>query len=111
MPMRYAALLVALSLVHVPLFVGSRSASAEEPFKPAAQKRLETGMKLYKERKYDEAIKQLREGYAMQGSPVFLYALGQAERMRGNCREALIHYQAFLDSHPLPSQAKAAQLF
>src|SRR5262249_17380323 len=110
--MRSAALLVvAFSLVQVPLLVGARPARAQEALRPATHKRLDSAMKLYKEHKYDEAIKQLREGYALQGSPVFLFALGQAERMRGNCREAVIYYQAFLDAHPLPSQAKGAQLF
>jgi hypothetical protein len=40
----------------------------------------------------------------------FLYAMGQVERLRGNCRTALVHYQAFLDTSPAADQVNAAKV-
>lgn len=77
---------------------------------PAAKLKLDRGMKLASERKFDEAIKELRAGYALSETREFLYALGQAERLRGDCKRALVHYNAFVDTDPPADQLSAAKV-
>jgi tetratricopeptide (TPR) repeat protein len=64
--------------------------------KPEARVHLERGLKLYDRQRYDEAIVELRAGLAIDPQPDLLYALGQAERRRGNCKRAVDYYQSCL---------------
>lgn len=97
-------LLAALLLAAPTARAGSRSSA--DP----AKAKLEEGMKLFSEKRYDEAIVVLRQGYAISNKPEFLYAMGQVERIRGNCQGAMLLYRSFLDSKPPASQADAAAL-
>ncbi len=82
----------------------------QPPMQKAAKARLDKGLKLFEAKKYDEALKELRQGYVLSNAPEFLYAMGQIERIRGNCRVALTHYQAYLDTEPASELAAAAKL-
>jgi tetratricopeptide (TPR) repeat protein len=64
--------------------------------KPEARVHLERGLKLYDRQRYDDAILELRAGLAIDPQPDLLYALGQAERRRGNCKRAVEYYQSCL---------------
>lgn len=85
-------------LLLVALVVAPRAAVAAPAhgIKPEARVHLERGLKLYDRQRYDEAIAELRAGLAIDPQPDLLYALGQAERRRGNCQRALEYYQSCL---------------
>lgn len=102
--MRVLLVIALVSLVARPVFAQVQS------LKPAAKAKLDKGMKLAGEKNYDQAIKELRAGYVMSEAREFLYAMGQVERLRGNCRAALVQYQSFLDSSPSSEQVSATKL-
>jgi tetratricopeptide (TPR) repeat protein len=77
--------------------------------KPAARALLTKGLRAYEVQRYAEAIESFREGYQLDPRPEFLYALGQAERMSGDCRRAIEAYRAFLRSGPTAVQAGSAE--
>jgi hypothetical protein len=85
-------LLAALALVGGAATVHAQKATATE--------HLVRGSKLYDQGHYDEAIAELKAGYAIEPRPDFFYALGQAERKRGNCKAAIGWYQRYVDSGP-----------
>src|SRR4051812_43482024 len=93
-PRALAVVCIALALV-----AGATIARAENP-KAAAMEHLVRGSKLYDQGHYDEAIAELKAGYALEARPDFLYALGQAERKRGDCKAAVAWYQRYVESGP-----------
>ena len=95
MSARHATL--ALSLVALTLAAGVARA---DNAKAAAAAHLVRGSRLYDQGRYDDAIAELKAGYALDARPEFLYALGQAERKRGDCRAAIGWYQRYVDSGP-----------
>ncbi len=100
----------ALLVVVLVSLAASPALAQIQALKPAARAKLDRGMKLASDKKYEDAIKELRSGYVMSEAREFLYAMGQVERLRGNCAGALMHYQAFLDTTPPPEQGNAARL-
>lgn len=76
---------------------------------PEAAQRLERGLRFYATQRYDEALVELRRGYEIDPHPDFLYAIGQAERMRGNCRGAVEAYRAYLRTRPPQAEEARAQ--
>ena len=101
---RAVAALVALAIV-----AGGALAWAAPP-KSAATEHLIRGSRLYEEGRYDEAVAELKAGYAIDARPDFLYALGQAERKRGDCKAAIGWYQRYVDSGPSSSRTVATLL-
>lgn len=67
------------------------------------------GSRLYEQGRYDDAVAELKAGYAIEPRADFLYALGQAERKRGDCKAAIGWYQRYVDSGP-SSQRTVATL-
>ncbi|HEY2745246.1 MAG TPA: hypothetical protein VGL86_11505 [Polyangia bacterium] len=61
---------------------------------------LERGLRSYAVGRYDEAIAAFSRGYELEARPDFLYALGQAQRMKGDCRAAVASYRAYLRTSP-----------
>jgi hypothetical protein len=82
---------------------------AVRPSQPTADRRLEAGIRWYRAQKYAEAIAEFQAGYQLDPRPEFLYALAQAQRLSGNCKAALVAYQAFLGTSPSEAQATEAQ--
>jgi tetratricopeptide (TPR) repeat protein len=72
-----------------------------------AKAALARGIALYNLQKYPEAIEQFEAGYQREPLPEFLFALGQAERLGGECARAIKSYQAFLRSRPNARQQEA----
>lgn len=65
------------------------------------------GNTLYQQGRYDEAVTELQAGYAVDPKPDFLYAIGQAERKRGDCKAAIRYYQQYVDSGQSPQRTVA----
>jgi tetratricopeptide (TPR) repeat protein len=78
--------------------------------KPAARAHLQAGMKLYEQEHFVEAIAELRQGLAIDPQPDILYALGQAERKRGDCAHAVEYYQSCLALVNDPAAAAAIKV-
>jgi tetratricopeptide (TPR) repeat protein len=76
---------------------------------PAAREHLERGRRHYDVQEYDAAIAEFKAGYKIDPHPAFLYALGQAQRQRGDCRSAIRSYQTFLRTSPDERRAAAAR--
>lgn len=76
----------------------------------AAQLRLERGLEAYRDRRYDEAIREFLAGFEADPQPEFLYALGQAARAKGDCARAGEYFRAFLATLPTPRQVEATQV-
>jgi tetratricopeptide (TPR) repeat protein len=76
---------------------------------PLAKEHLDRGLHLYDAQKYAEAIAEFQAGYEIDPQPDFLYAMGQAERLNGDCRRAVAAFEAFLRSGPNSKQEASAK--
>ncbi len=52
----------------------------------------------YKAKNYDAAVLSLTKSYALDAQPNSLYALAQAERLAGKCKDAIPHYEQLVDN-------------
>lgn len=105
--MRAAATLIAVALL---LVAGGRVRAEPRGMKAEARVHYERGLKLYERHQYDDAITELRAGLAVDPQPDILYALGQAERRRGNCGRAIEYYEACLGLVKEPAAAAALRV-
>lgn len=74
-----------------------------------AKERVAKGLEFYQAGNYDAAIVEFKAAYAAAPSSTMLYPWAQAERLRGNCRDAIDLYQRFIDSGPPQKAIEAAQ--
>jgi hypothetical protein len=65
-----------------------------------ATRHLKEGLKHYEAARYEEARESFRLGYEIEPRAEFLFAMGQTERLSGDCRSALHFYKRFLDTKP-----------
>ena len=79
------------------------------PLRRPAREHLERGTARYKSGDYAGAITELELGRQLDPQPVFHYTLGQAYRKLGDCKSAVDHYTAFLESHPPEVDAAAVR--
>src|SRR5882724_11088677 len=91
-------------LVVIACFVGVFGGNAAFAGKPLARptnheacEHLDRGNKLYNLRSFDEAIREFKAGALIESAPVFDYNLGQAYRQLGKYKDALWHYDRFLN--------------
>lgn len=89
-------------------FSTAATIAAAEPELPEARAHLERGMRHYEAQDYERAVSEFRAGYTLEPHRHFLYAIGQAERMRGNCERAIAAYNSFLRTNPPTSEAERA---
>jgi tetratricopeptide (TPR) repeat protein len=75
---------------------------------PSADAWLRIGLERYERGNLVGAIEAFERGYQREARPMFLFALGQAHRKRGDCDRARAMYDAFLATHPPEAQADAA---
>src|SRR5688500_8437696 len=61
---------------------------------------LALGLARFEREDYAGAIDAFERGHAIDPRPQFLFALAQAERLRGDCKAALIYYRKFLTTSP-----------
>ncbi len=69
---------------------------AVPPLAAEAKSYLDAGLALFDQGQFDEAVAQLRLAVAAQRHPDIYYALGQAERKRGDCEKALAYFRSGL---------------
>jgi hypothetical protein len=85
------------------------AAESAQPMKPEARAHLVRGLEHYEKGRFVEAVSEFLAGQAIDPQPEFRYALGQAERKRGRCAEAIVYYQSYLDTRPSSVQAATAR--
>lgn len=66
---------------------------AAEPKDPVARKHLETGQAAFGRDDYEAAIESYEKALAIEREPKVLYLLGQAEFLRGRCRESVGYFK------------------
>jgi len=69
---------------------------------------LQLGLQRYQAGDFKGAIDAFQRGHALDPRPQFLFAIAQAERLRGNCKGAVVYYDRFLATSPPEEQAEAA---
>lgn len=70
---------------------------------------MELGNRLLAAKRYQEALAEYQAGYVIDHEPTFLYNIGQAQRLGGDCKSAFESYRAFLRTGPPPERAQLAQ--
>jgi tetratricopeptide (TPR) repeat protein len=86
------AILVLLSVV--------AQAKKEDLVTTAARQHFELGRALFKQGRYQQALKEFESGYQMVPKPQFLLNMGQAHRHLGEFDEAARMYERFLAEAP-----------
>jgi hypothetical protein len=82
--------------------------AGEPAMKPEARAHLERGLAAYGDKDWTTAIREFREGYAIDPRPDFLFAWAQASRLSGDCARAIELYDQFVATGPAPEQRDAA---
>jgi hypothetical protein len=85
------------------------AADPRTPMVPAAKAELDRGLAKFASHEYATAITAFDAGFAIDPHPDFLYAKAQAQRLGGDCRGALLTYQAFLATDPPATEAELAR--
>jgi len=101
--MKHLLLLAALCAVPSTAVAGP---SAKD--KKAAKKHIKAATEAHKQEKFDVALTELQAAYALDPQPDMLYAIGQVQVKLGNCPEAIMSYEQFLETTPAPEVADAA---
>lgn len=73
-------------------------AVAETDKTALARELFDLGVEEYKTKQYAAAAASMSKSNALDPQPNALYALAQAERLSGNCKDALTHYQQVIDT-------------
>jgi tetratricopeptide (TPR) repeat protein len=60
------------------------------------------GLKRYNVAEYPEAIKAWKEAYLLSKKPLLLFNIGQAYRLSGDCKQAMIFYDSYQREEPSP---------
>ena len=76
--------------------------------KKEAKKHIKAATDAHQQQKFDVALTELQAAYALDPQPDLLYAIGQVQVKLGNCPEAIMSYEQFIESKPAPEVADAA---
>jgi tetratricopeptide (TPR) repeat protein len=77
--------------------------SAAEPSRERradAKKLYRAGVRYYNVGEYDRAIEKFKASYLLVNSPLLLFNIAQAQRLKGDCDQALRSYRAYLREEP-----------
>ena len=89
--MKLHALFLAVSLIVV-----SQAARADEPSRREADRHFKTGVQLFGENKYSEALAEFEQAYALASHPLELYNLAATHRALSQYSQAVDFYNRFL---------------
>lgn len=73
-----------------------RARAAADPF----QEHYEQALQLYRDRRYEEAVRELKAAYALRADPRLLLNLGHACRHLKRPEEAIRYYRQYLEGTP-----------
>lgn len=89
-------ILIALLLCMLAPPAWANDPALAQPKEPAARLHFTQGNRLYRIRKFDEAVAEYQAGAVIEPVPVFDYNLGQCYRKLGKHADAIWHYERFL---------------
>ena len=82
-----------------------------QPDNTAAAKLHRTeGAAFFQRGSYAEAIEQFEKAHALDPVAEDFFNIGQAERLRGDCRAALRAYEAYLEGNPEPARQEVTRM-
>jgi tetratricopeptide (TPR) repeat protein len=105
--MRLARRLLAVMVLCAPLVAAAQP--ARTPPSELARAQADAARRHFDAKEYDKAAAALRAALRFDPKPSFMYALGQAQRMGGDCAAAIQSYEQFLGTAPPARQAEAAR--
>src|SRR5215471_6877228 len=71
-----------------------------------AKQLTEQGLAHYNVGEYDKAVDEFKRAYLLSKTPALLFNIAQAQRLKGDCKEALQSYKAYLRADPSANRAK-----
>lgn len=101
-------LLLVIFLLLAPVAARADDSPVPAQVGPTADDWLRVGLERYERGNLVGAIDAFEKGHAREPRPMFLFALAQAHRKRGDCERARALFDAFLASTPPPAKASAA---
>ena len=91
---------VGIAVVAVVLAFGAAPVAAQPSKSPAERARAEAiykeGLRHYNVGEYEQAIAKFKESYLISAEPLLLFNIGQAYRLEGDCKQAILSYNAYL---------------
>lgn len=84
------------------------TANAGPKEKAAAKKHVKAATAAHANQNYELALSELQAAYALDPAPDTAYAIGQMQIKLGNCPEAIMSYEKFIESKPAPEFVDAA---
>ncbi|HUS65260.1 MAG TPA: hypothetical protein VMZ28_11985 [Kofleriaceae bacterium] len=88
-----AASAVVLAFAAAPVAAQPSRSPAE---RARAEKIYKEGLRHYNVGEYAQAIARFKESYLISAAPLLLFNIGQAYRLAGNCKQAILSYNAYL---------------
>jgi tetratricopeptide (TPR) repeat protein len=85
-----------------PLGASTPGEAAEHPASDQAKAAFEAGRVHYGRGEFRAAVEAFRAARALSAEPALLYDLAQAERLDGQCEEALTHYEEYVATYDGP---------
>jgi tetratricopeptide (TPR) repeat protein len=89
------------------LFASVAAASPREE----ARRHFDAGSRLYRAAEYRAALDEFTAGYLAKPDPIFLFNIGQCDRMLGDLPAAIKHLRAYLEQMPNAENAGAVKQF
>ena len=78
------------------------AATAHADDKKKAKTLYDQGLNHYNLAEYTDAIKSWKEAYRLAKKPLLLFNIGQAYRLSGDCKQAMIFYDSYQREEPNP---------
>lgn len=100
---RIRRLVVRLSISLVLLLAATSPAFADD--KAKAKALYEEGLKHYNLAEWSDAIKSWKDSYLISKKPLLLFNIGQAYRLSGDCKQAMVFYDSYQREEPNPKNA------
>jgi tetratricopeptide (TPR) repeat protein len=88
------------SILGAVLVLAVSTAHADD--KKKARALYDVGLKHYNVAEYPEAIKAWKEAYLLSKRPLLLFNIGQAFRLSGDCKQAMVFYDSYQREEPSP---------
>ena len=86
----------------------TRASPAQAPPAQEAKEHFERGTRHFNIQEWSDAIQEYKTAYKLDARPEYLWALGQTQRLSGDCEGAVRSYQSFIRSGASPQQTAAA---
>jgi hypothetical protein len=106
-------LLVAVTLLALasPAPLRAQPATAAKPAENTPRAHYQRGLNFYNVAEYDQAIAEFKKAYELSNAPELLFNIGQAYRLKGDCKQAVRVYRSFLRESASHANRSAAEGF